>query len=88
VTVPTYHDLHVTTPKIPRMSIFNLAYGLEVSCSRVTGWTLTDGKRVLAGEYDDQWLVLDVDGHVICDGRVAFEDDDEDDEPAGRQAPA
>jgi hypothetical protein len=76
--VSSYHDLHITTAEIPRTSIFNLPYGLEVVCNRVTGWYLTrlDGcspgaRWVLAGEYDgpDKWLVLDVAGHVILDSR-------------------
>lgn len=73
----SYHDLHVTTQEIPRTSIFNLPYGVEVSCTRVTGWQVWSMKhsqldaRLLAGEYDgpEQWLVLDVDGHVILDSR-------------------
>ena len=73
---PSYHDLHVTTAEIPRSSIFNLPYGIEVSCCRATGWRLViahdDGTSdVLAGEYEgrDKWLVLDVAGHVIVDSR-------------------
>lgn len=65
---PSYHDLHITTASIPRTSIFNLPYGLEVTCTRTGGWQLWDmnqmqehalgsalprGKgRLLAGEYD------------------------------------
>jgi hypothetical protein len=74
--VPSYHDLHITTADIPRTSIFNLPYGLEVSCCRTAGWQLreqvrVDTTRLLAGEYDDRgkWLVLDVAGHVIVDSR-------------------
>lgn len=80
---PSYHDLHITTAEIERTSIFNLPYGYEVRCTRVTGWFLYDnGARmsphlrepepsVLGGEYEgpDKWLVLDVDGHVIVDSR-------------------
>jgi hypothetical protein len=74
---PSYHDLHITTAKIPRTSIFNLPFGLEVSCNRVSGWCLwhTDQDRprsepeLLAGEYENKWLVLDVAGHVIVDSR-------------------
>lgn len=83
---PSYHDLHITTAAIPRTSIFNLAYGLEVTCNRVAGWQLWDMNQVqrpaglnqapgvlLAGEYDgpDKWLVLDVAGHEILDSRRA-----------------
>lgn len=76
--MPSYHDLHVTTPEIKRTSIFNLPYGLQVTCSRTSGWELwrTASRpadwRLLAGEYaaPDKWLVLDVDGHVIVDSQV------------------
>lgn len=70
----SYHDLHITTADIPRTSIFNLPYGLQVSCCRVTGWRLertwvknggVHGK-IVAGEYDD-FLRLDVDGYIIVD---------------------
>lgn len=73
IPAPSYHHLHVMTAEIPRTSIFNLPYGYEVSCSRVTGWQLwrtamnvTDG-QLIAGEYAgrDKWLILDVDGIVI-----------------------
>ena len=71
----SYHDLHVTTADIPRTSIFNLPYGLEVICNRVTGYRLYRmgehrGEEILiAGEFDgpDHWLVLDVAGCVITD---------------------
>jgi hypothetical protein len=80
----SYHDLHITTAEIPRTSIFNLPYGLQVMCTRVSGWQLWDMNQtqyggglppsqgvLLAGEYDgeDKWLVLDVDGDVIIDSR-------------------
>lgn len=78
---PSYHDLHITTAQIPRTSIFNLPYGLQVTCSRVAGWQLwemTSSKplssgALLAGEHDGpgKWLVLDVAGHVIMDSRRA-----------------
>jgi hypothetical protein len=75
--VPSYHDLHITTPDIPRTSIFSLPYGLQVTCSRVAGWEFWHTANhpsawvLLAGEYADldKWLVLDVDGHVIVDSR-------------------
>lgn len=80
MTAPSYHDLHITAPGIPRTSIFNLTHGLEVSCTRVTGWQLwqypmngsgRDDAKLVAGEYDgpEHWLILDVAGHVICDSR-------------------
>jgi len=64
---PSYHDLHITTAQIPRTSIFNLPYGLQVTCDRVAGWELRDMNQVqppmglrlpasrgvlIAGEYD------------------------------------
>lgn len=65
---PSYHDLHITTATIPRTSISNLGFGLEVSCNRVGGWCLWDASKVLlAGEYDTKGLRLDVNGVVICD---------------------
>lgn len=81
--MPGYHDLHITTPGIPRTSIFNLPYGIEVSCTRVTGWQAWDIRDpreksvLLGGEYDgEKWLVLDVNGHVIVSSRDR-EDGDE-----------
>lgn len=65
---PSYHDLHITTDTIPRTSIFNLPYGIEVYCTRVTGWQVRDHNqmvpppprlsnlppdpKLLGGEYD------------------------------------
>ena len=66
VETSSYHDLHITTADIPRTSIFNLPYGYEVSCTRVSGWRLWRETALVAGEYD-QGLRLDVGGHVICD---------------------
>lgn len=77
----SYHDLHVTTADIPRTSIFNLPYGLQVTCSRVSGWELWQYRdsptrsraepALIAGEYEGpgKWLVLDVAGTVIADSR-------------------
>jgi hypothetical protein len=70
----SYHDLYITTASIPRTSIFNLPYGLVVTCTRSAGWELWnkwDGKEeLLAGEYADDpvySLILDVAGYVIID---------------------
>lgn len=72
--IPSYHDLHVTTETMPRTSIFDLPYGYEVSCNRVAGWSLWfEGgpdqldPDLVAGEYHDWGLRLDVAGHVIVD---------------------
>lgn len=83
---PSYHDLHITTAEIPRTSIFSLPYGLQVTCSRVSGWELWQYRDspgqlrsksvLLAGEYDgpEKWLVLDVAGHVIVDSRTGADE--------------
>jgi len=64
----SYHDLHITTETIPRTSIFNLPYGVMVTCTRVEGWRVwNDGGKLLGGEYDQEGLRLDVGGHVIVD---------------------
>lgn len=69
--MPSYHDLHVTAEDIPRTSIFNLPYGLQVVCNRVGGWSLIYGVNLLAGEYEgpDKWLILDVNGIEIVNSR-------------------
>ncbi len=85
LTAPSYHDLHITTADIPRARLLDLPYGLEVHCSRVSGWQLwrraarLQDWNLLAGEYDgpDMWLVLDVAGHVIVDSRRSGETSDE-----------
>lgn len=74
---PSYHDLHITTAQIPRTSLFDLPYALEVTCTRVGGWQLwrhpDSGSRseaqIQAGEYETRWLILDVDGHEIVNSR-------------------
>lgn len=72
---PSYHDLYITTAGIPRTRLSGLPYGLEVLCNRVCGWRLyrwhdRGGEPdLLAGEYDGEWLVLDVNGTVIVDSR-------------------
>jgi hypothetical protein len=74
---PSYHDLYITTAQIPRTSIFNLPYNLRVDCTRIAGWQLWDSfdnSKCLAGEYDANWLVLDVAGFVIVDGREGNDD--------------
>lgn len=70
----SYHDVHVTTAQIERTSIFDLPYGIELTCNRVSGWSLwntnTQKGTLLGGEYSGKWLVVDVDGHVIVDSRT------------------
>lgn len=65
----TYHDLHVTTPKITRTSIFHLPFRVEVSCTRVSGWQVWAKKEggwpeeLLGSEFDARLpLRLDVAG--------------------------
>lgn len=73
MTLPSYHDLHITTATTPRTSISALPYGHEVTCTRPRGWSLWAGNgSLLAGEFEGPslWLVLDVAGHVILDSRT------------------
>jgi hypothetical protein len=71
--MPSYHNLYITTAEIPRTRVFDLPYGLEISCTRDAGWRLWDvGKghdeaTVIAGEFDSQGLRLDIEGYVIVD---------------------
>jgi len=74
--MPSYHDLHVTTTHIPRTSVFDLPFMIDVRCCRTAGWQVWDmsaihgehGKKI-AGEFaaDHEGLRLDVAGHVIVD---------------------
>jgi hypothetical protein len=65
--MPSYHDLHITTAAVARTSIFNLPFGLMVTCTRTAGWELWEHEKLIAGEYDDHGLRLDVAGHVVVD---------------------
>ncbi len=75
--VPSYHDLHITTSRNERTSIFNLPFRVQVTCSRTGGWSVWALKErnlpeeLLGAEYGDaeHWLILDVAGHVICNSR-------------------
>jgi hypothetical protein len=73
--MPIYHDLHITTSKIERKSIFDLPFSVLVTCTRTGGWEVwsKDGphEELLGAEFGgpDKWLVLDVAGHEICNGR-------------------
>lgn len=77
MSAPSYHDLYITTPDIPRTRLFDLPFDYLVTCRRTTGWELrTLGSDslawdLLAGEYDgpEKWLILDVNGHVIVNSR-------------------
>ena len=79
-TKRSYHDLEIETADIPKTSIFDLPYGLELTCTRTGGWQLWDrgGVReesipLIAGEYDDNWLRLTVGDTVIVDSRPQVE---------------
>ncbi|AOW48417.1 hypothetical protein [Acetobacter ascendens] len=75
MNTPSYHDLFITTPDIPRTSIFNLPCNYKVFCTRAAGWELWVGDNLAASEYaKDNWLVLDVLGKVIVDGRDIIEE--------------
>ena len=75
MNTPSYHDLFITTPDIPRTSIFNLPFNYKVFCTRTGGWELWVGDNLAAAEYTkDNWLVLDVLGNVIVDGRGNMEE--------------
>lgn len=76
---PSYHDLHITTPDLPRTSIFNLPFNVQVTCTRAGGWQVWHRPVreaqdvILAGEYagNEKALRLDVAGHVIVDSLTA-----------------
>lgn len=81
---PTYHDLHITTRNIPRTSIFNLPFRVQVHCTRVGGWqvwAMAEGdlpEELLGSEYDaERPLILDVAGHVIVDSMTTAAQDRE-----------
>lgn len=63
----SYHDLFVTTSRIPRTAISDLPFGYQVICDRVGGWTLAKGDKAVAGEFGGPGLKLDVAGVVIVD---------------------
>lgn len=71
MSTPSYHDLYITTADIPRTSIFNLPFSLALSCTRSGGWELWSGNESLvAGEYAERGLRLDVSGHMIVDSLI------------------
>lgn len=63
----TYHDLYITTAEMVRTSIFDLPFDMMVTCTRVGGWELWQDRVLIAGEYHDDGMRLDVAGHVIVD---------------------
>lgn len=74
--VTSEHILYVTTSKIPRTPITALPARIHVSRGNIDGWgawLLQEGdspEEYLGGEFEkDLWLVLDVDGRIICNSR-------------------
>lgn len=67
---PNYHHLFVTTRSIERTRFSELSFRYKVTCTRVGGWELWEGDKLVAGEFDtiSAPLRLDVNGVVICDG--------------------
>jgi hypothetical protein len=74
MSMPSYHDLCITTKGIKRTSIFNLPFSIQVICTRTGGWEVwhTHGSvnthtwELLGGEYDEEKpLRLDVKGRVV-----------------------
>ena len=79
-TKRSYHDLEIETADIPKTSIFDLPYGLEVTCTRTGGWQFWDrccvreeSNGLIAGEYDTNWLRLTVGDTVIVDSHPQTE---------------
>jgi len=68
-----YGDIYITTEKIKRISIANMPFLYQLICDRVGGWELwykePTGWKLQAGEYDKNWLRIDIDGYVILDSR-------------------
>jgi len=64
---PSYHDLHIETRLTPRTSISDLPFNIKITCTRVGGWELWSEDRLIAGEYNNDGLRLDVKGHIIVD---------------------
>ena len=76
----SYHDLEIETAEIARTSIFNLPYGLSVTCCRVAGWELWKdhrprGGQLLAGEFSSNWLRLTLGDTVIVDSQKEVGDE-------------
>ena len=78
---PSYHALNLTTKTIPRTPLVRFQDRIDVTCGKVSGWeawhivTNTDPKAHkpttavrLGGEFTpDNWIRLDVAGHIIVD---------------------
>lgn len=77
MTMPSYTDLHITTAHIPRTALTDLPFRVQVCVARVVGWEAWARAdrgmppERLGAEFGGpgDWLVLDIGGHTICDGR-------------------
>jgi hypothetical protein len=75
----SYHDLHITTPKMMRTSIFNLPYRIRVQCCRTGGWEVWAiaenhlPEELIGGEFGPP-VRIDVAGHVIVDSMAVEKD--------------
>lgn len=72
--MPSYHDFHITLEDMERSSITSLPFNVYVMCTRVGGWEIwhrPDGPKaeaaLLAGEFDEKKVRLDIAGTVIFD---------------------
>jgi hypothetical protein len=67
--VRSYHDVEVGFDG-KRGKLFDLSYGLELTCTRAGGWQLWnkwEGRSTLvAGEYDSPELMVWVAGVLVC----------------------
>lgn len=86
--VPSYHALNLTTKTIPRTPLVQLQDRIDVTCGVGSGWeawrivTNNDPKASkpttavrLGGEFTpDNWLRLDVAGHIIVDSEPKEQD--------------
>jgi hypothetical protein len=70
----THHDLHITTPHLPRVRLVDMAFDVHVQCNRAHGWQVwriadyPDRPYLLGGECDQaKPLRLDVAGLVVVD---------------------
>ena len=71
-----YHDIYVTTADLGRRRLFDLPFGYEITCNRVAGWSLWKGDTLIAGEFHEVPLSIDVAGHPILGLQI-----DTDEEP-------
>ena len=66
----SYSDLVIETKLIDPTSISNLPFGYELSCSRMSGWTLSLFGRQVAYEHPDEQcsgLRVTINNFVVVD---------------------